>query len=168
MFPSTTRRSARPAERSDGPSGDLTRPPNGLFATLWPVPCALDACSPPRPLPPAVWLGVPVLFTATVLGLLATACLALGVGDGTVPLSAPVFGAAAAVTAVLHSGVSWGRRARLRRIARYYPALVLAVGIALSWLTVPDLAAMAVGAPAAVLSVALCRWEHQLSADHEA
>ncbi|WP_211765481.1 hypothetical protein [Kutzneria sp. CA-103260] len=127
--------------------------------------CALDACSPPRPLPLAVWLTVPVLFTATVLGLLGAACLTLGVGDGTQPLSAPVFGAAAAVTAALHSGVPWGRRSQLRRIARWYPALVLASGIALSWLTVPDLVAIVIGGPAAAAAVALCVWEHQLSAD---
>ncbi|MFI9384361.1 hypothetical protein [Kutzneria sp. NPDC052558] len=127
--------------------------------------CALDACSPPRPLPPAVWLIVPMLFTATVLGLLGAACLALDVGDGTLPLSAPVFGAAAAVTAALRSGVAWGRHTRLRRLAGGYPALVLAAGIALSWLALPDLVAIAIGAPAAAVSVALCVWEHQLSSD---
>jgi hypothetical protein len=132
---------------------------------------ALEACSPTRPLPVALWLTVPVLFTAMVLGLVAAACLALGVGDGSQPLSAPVFGAAAAVTAALHSGVSWGQRERLRRFARFYPALVLAVGIGLCWLSVPDVAAVAVGAPAAVAAVAMCLWEHadyQLSSDHMA
>jgi hypothetical protein len=133
------------------------------------VSCALEACSPSRPLPVALWLTVPVLFTATVLGLLGAACLVLGVGDGTQPLSAPVFGAAAAVTAALHSGVSWDHRERLRRVARYYPGLVLAVGIALCWLSVPNLLAVTVGVPAAVTAVAACLWEHadhQLSADH--
>ena len=128
----------------------------------------LDACSPPRPLPLAVWLAVPVLFAAAVLGLLGAACLALGVGDGTQPLSAPVFGAAAAVTAALHSGVAWGGHVRLRRIACGYPALVLACGIGLSWLAVANLVAIAIGAPAAVAAVALCVWEHQLSSDHGA
>jgi hypothetical protein len=135
------------------------------------VSCALEACSPTRPLPVALWLVVPVLFTAMVLGLLAAACLALGVGDGSQPLSAPVFGAAAAVTAALHSGVSWGRRHRLRRIARYYPALVLAAGIAVCWLSVPNLLAVTIGAPAAVVAVGMCVWEradYQLSADHRA
>ncbi|MFC0544002.1 hypothetical protein [Kutzneria chonburiensis] len=133
--------------------------------------CALEACSPARPLPVALWLTVPVLFTATVLGLLAAACLVLGVGDGSVPLSTPVFGAAAAVTAALHPGVSWGRRERLRRAARGYPAVVLAAGIAVCWLSVPDLLAVTIGAPAAVASVALCVWErsdYQLSSDHRA
>ncbi len=130
--------------------------------------CALDACSPPRPLPLVVWLFVPVLFAATVLGLLGAACLALDVGEGTQPLSAPLFGAAAAVTAALHSGVQWGRRSRLRLVARWYPALVLVGGIALSWLTVPDLLAIAIGGPAAVVAVALCVWEHQLSSEHGA
>lgn len=130
--------------------------------------CALDACSPPRPLPLAVWLAVPVLFAATVLGLLGAACLTLGVGDGTQPLSAPLFGAAAAVTAVLHSAVSWGGHARLRRIACGYPALVLAAGIALSWLAVPNPVAIAIGVPAAIAAVTLCVWEHQLSSDHGA
>ena len=132
---------------------------------------ALEACSPTRPFPVALWLTVPVLFTATVLGLLSAACLALHVGDGSQTLSAPVFGAAAAVTAVLHSGVSWGRRQRLRRLAYGYPALVLATGIALCWVTVPNVLAVAVGAPAAVAAVAACLWEHadyQLSSDHGA
>ena len=128
----------------------------------------LDACSPPRPFPVALWLTVPVLFTATVLGLLGAASLALGVGDGVVPMTALVFGAAAAVTAALHSGVTWGRRQRLSRIARGYPVLVLAAGIALSWLALPDLVAIAIGAPAAVAAVALCVWEHQLSSEHGA
>jgi hypothetical protein len=132
------------------------------------VSCALDACSPPRPLPLAVWLTVPVLFSATALGLLGAACLALDVGDGTLPLSAPLFGAAAAVTAALHSGVRWGQRSRLRRAARWYPALVLAAGIALSWLAVPNLVTIAIGGPAAVMAVGLCVWEHQLSSDHAA
>jgi hypothetical protein len=135
------------------------------------VSCALEACSPTRPLPVALWLTVPVLFTATVLGLLAAACMALDVGNGAQPLSAPVFGAAAAVTAALHSGVSWGRRERLRRIGRYYPALVLATGIGLCWLSVPDLLAVTIGAPAAVAAVAACLWEradYQLSVDHRA
>ncbi|MEV6602868.1 hypothetical protein [Kutzneria sp. NPDC051319] len=133
--------------------------------------CALEACLPARPLPVALWLVVPVLFTATVLGLLGAALLALEVGDGTQPLSAPVFGAAAAVTAALHSGVTWGRRHRLRRIALFYPVLVLAVGIGLSWLSLPNLLAMAIGAPAAVAAVAVCLWvraDYQLSSDHEA
>ena len=135
------------------------------------MPCALEACSPARPLPVALWLLVPVLFTAMVLGLLAAACLALDVGDGSQHLSAPVFGAAAAVTAVLHAGVSWGHRQRLRRLARYYPALVLAAGIAVCWLSVPDLLAVTIGAPAAIMTVALCAWEradYQLSSDHRA
>jgi len=135
------------------------------------VSCALEACSPARPLPVALWLVVPVLFTAMVLGLLAAACLALGVGDGSQQLSAPVFGAAAAVTAVLHAGVAWGDRQRLRRLARYYPALVLAAGIAVCWLSVPDLLAVTIGAPAAVAAVALYAfwWEpDSLPSDHRA
>jgi hypothetical protein len=102
---------------------------------------------------------VPVLFVATVLGLLGGADLALGLGDGTEPMPAPVFGAAAAVTAVLHSGVAWGRHDRLRRAARGYPVLVLAAGVALSWLTLPDLVGMAIGGPAAVAAMSLCVWE---------
>ncbi|GAA3433905.1 hypothetical protein [Kutzneria kofuensis] len=133
--------------------------------------CALDACSPARPLPVALWLTVPVLFTATVLGLVGGASLALGVGDGMEPLSAPVFGAAAGVTAALHSGVAWGRRERLRRIARGYPVLVLVTGIALSWASLPSLVGVAIGVPAAIATVAVCVWErsdYQLSSDHGA
>jgi len=132
------------------------------------VTCALEACSPARPLPVALWLAVPLLFTATVLGLLGGASLLLGVGDSTEPVSAVVFGAAAAVTAALHSGVRWGRYRRLRRIALGYPALVLAGGVALSWLAVPDLVGVAVGTPAAIIAVTACVWEHQLSSGHGA
>ena len=114
---------------------------------------------------------MPVLFTGTVLGLLGGLLLTLNVGDGTQPLAAPVFGAAAAVTAALHSGVTWGRRQRLRRIACLYPALVLVVGIALCWVTLPNLLALAIGTPAAIASVAVCVWsraDYQLSSDHGA
>jgi hypothetical protein len=132
------------------------------------VPCAIEVCSPARPLPVALWLTVPALFSATVLGLLGAASLVLGVGGGTEPMPALVFGAAAAVTAALHPGVAWGRRQRLRRIARGYPGLVLAGGIALSLIPLPDLVAIAIGTPAAVVSLAVCVWEHQLSSDHGA
>ena len=115
----------------------------------------------------ALWLVVPVLFAATVLGLLGVVSLVLNLGDGTEPVPAVVFGAAAAVTAALHSGVTWGRHRRLRRIARGYPVVVLAGGIALSWLPLPIPVAIAIGAPAAVAAVALCLWL-QLSSDHGA
>jgi hypothetical protein len=128
----------------------------------------LEAWSPARPLPVALWLAVPLLFTATALGLVGGASLLLGVGDGTEPVQAVVFGAAAAVTAALHSGVRWGRHGRLRRIALGYPAVVLAGGVALSGLTVPDLVGVAVGLPAAIIAVAACVWEHQLSSGHGA
>ena len=123
---------------------------------------------PTRPLPVALWLAVPVLLTAAIMGLISVFSLAFGLGAGMVPLPAPVFGATAAITLLLYRAVVWGRLGRLRKIMLGYPALVLAAGIGVSWLSLPAVVGVTVGLPAVAAVAVLYVWarsDYQLWSD---
>ncbi|MPZ84577.1 MAG: hypothetical protein GEV28_30995 [Actinophytocola sp.] len=109
-----------------------------------------------RPLPLGVWLAIPVLFASAVLGLVAV----LGVlvdADWQATLSSALCGAAAAVAALIDvRPESWspGRR-RYLRIG--YPTAIFGAGLVVGGLTIPTWVATAIGLPALVTLVILCR-----------
>ena len=112
-----------------------------------------------RSLPLRVWLAVPILYAAAVLGLTALIGVLLD-ADWQATLSAVLFGTAAAVTALIGIGVEWPRCRRVcLRVA--YPAAVFAAGLLLGDRTVPTPLAILVGLPALVTLVILCRQDRQ-------
>lgn len=93
-----------------------------------------------------MWLAVPFLFSAAVLGLMGSAGLLVGSWT-TVPLSPVVSGAGVAVAAAVSGGVRW-RRAWQRAWLRWpYLAAVLVLGVVVGAVEVPVLAATVVGVP---------------------
>jgi hypothetical protein len=109
-----------------------------------------------RPLSLRAWLAVPLLFASAVLGLVAL----LGVlidADWQATLSSALCGAAAAVTALIDvRPESWPNRRRLwLRIA--YPTAIFGAGLLVGGLTIPTWVAIAIGLPALVTLVILCR-----------
>jgi hypothetical protein len=113
-----------------------------------------------RPLPLTVWLAVPVLFAAAALGVTAIFGVLLD-ADWQATLSPALFGAAAAVTALIDVGPEWPRRPRVgARVA--YPAAVFTGGLVVDGIAVPTPVAVLVGLPALAIIGCLCRQE-QLS-----
>lgn len=116
--------------------------------------CSIVLCEPGRALPVVAWLAVPLLFVASVMGLIGAVGLPLNLIGGQMSPSTEVFGAAAAVTLALSSCVP-----SLRRVLSLgYPLIVLAAGIGLHWIHVPTVAAIGVGLPALAVSTVLCLW----------
>ncbi|WP_051386100.1 hypothetical protein [Actinokineospora inagensis] len=105
-----------------------------------------------RPLAQVVWLAVPVLFTAAVLGLTALGGLLLG-ASWPVPLSSGLLGAAAAVTAALAPSVTWWSTAHRTALAVPYPAAVFGTGLLVDGVAVPIGVAVLIGLPAAAALV---------------
>jgi hypothetical protein len=108
-----------------------------------------------RPLPLPAWLAVPVLFAAAVLGVTATLGLLLA-AEWQATLSLALFGAAAAVTALISVGAEWPRHRKVCvRIA--YPTATITVGVVVHDIPVPTGLAILVGLPALVTIGYLCR-----------
>ena len=111
-----------------------------------------------RPLPLGVWLAVPVLFTTAVLGVTALLRVLLG-ASWQVTLSPVLFGAAAAVTALIGVGGEW--RPRLRAGVRLaYPVAVFGAGLVVGGTVVPTGVAVSLGLLALATLGLLCRQEH--------
>ncbi len=108
------------------------------------------------PLSLTAWLAVPWLFAGSVLGVTATFGFLLD-SDWHALLSAALFGAAAAVTALTGVGnESWprGLRPTLRTV---YAAAVFAAGVTIGPVAVPTPVAVTVGLPALAVLVLVCR-----------
>jgi hypothetical protein len=144
-------RSTRPGHLSSPGSDRVTRvPPRGPHTRT--VPKLIS-----RPLPLHVWLAVPVLFAAAVLGVTGTVGLLLG-AEWQATLSLALFGTAAAVTALISVGIEWPRRRRVFvRIA--YPLAFFTIGVVVDGTPVPAVVAVLVGLPALVTIGHLCRQE---------
>jgi uncharacterized protein (DUF983 family) len=109
-----------------------------------------------RPLPLRAWLAVPFLFATAVLGLVAV----LGVlieAQWQATMSSALCGAAAAVTALVDvHPENWPTcRRRCLRIA--YPAAIFTAGLVFGGFPVPTWLAIAIGLPALVTLVIMCR-----------
>jgi hypothetical protein len=109
-----------------------------------------------RPLPVRAWLAIPFLFATAVLGLVAV----LGVlidAHWQATLSSALCGAAAAVTALIDvHPPNWPNcRRRCLRIA--YPTAIFVAGLLLGGPAIPTWVAIAVGLPAQVTLVFVCR-----------
>ncbi len=103
-------------------------------------------CTADRPTSWRLWLAVPFLFSAAVLGLMGSAGLVTA-SYATVPLSPVVSGAGVAVAAAVSGGVRW-RKAWHRRWLRWpYLAAVLAFGVLVGAVEVPALITTVVGLP---------------------
>ncbi len=98
---------------------------------------------------------MPYLFSTAVVGLTGLGSLLLGSFDWSIALTAPVFGAATAVTAAASSSVDWRSTAQRRWLRWPYPGSVLAVGIATDGIRLPVLLVVGLGLPALGL---LLRW----------
>ncbi|PPK64787.1 hypothetical protein V5P93_006190 [Actinokineospora auranticolor] len=105
-------------------------------------------CAIGTPLPVPVWLAVPLLFIAAVLGLTGLGGLLLG-STWAVPLSSGVFGAAAATAGVLAGAVPWRTAGQRAALALPYPAVWFAAGLFVGHVAVPAAWAVGVGVPAA-------------------
>jgi hypothetical protein len=110
-----------------------------------------------RPLSLGVWLTIPVLFAAAVLGVTALLGVLLG-AEWQVTLSPALFGAAAAVTALIGVGPEWSRRLRVG-VRLGYPAAVFAAGLLVGGIALPTVVAVAMGLPALAVLGVLCRQE---------
>ncbi|MGH3878824.1 MAG: hypothetical protein ACRDSK_17470 [Actinophytocola sp.] len=109
-----------------------------------------------RPLSLRAWLAIPFLFATAVLGVVAV----LGVlidAEWQATLSSALCGAAAAVTALVdvHPRTWPACRRRCLRVA--YPTAIFAFGLLFGGFTVPTWVATAIGLPALVTLVILCR-----------
>lgn len=112
-----------------------------------------------RPLPLYAWLAVPVLFAAAVLGVTALLGVLLG-AEWQTTLSPAMFGAAAAITALIGVGPEWPRcRKVCARLT--YPAALFTAGLLVGGTTVPTAVAIAVGLPALTTICCLCRQDRQ-------
>ncbi|GAB3441711.1 hypothetical protein [Actinophytocola sediminis] len=109
-----------------------------------------------QPLSVQAWLAVPVLFAAAVLGLVAMLGILID-ADWQATLSSALWGAAAAVTALIDvQPESWPAGCRWAlRIG--YPVLVFGLGLLLGGVTIPTHTAVAIGLPALGVLVLLCR-----------
>jgi hypothetical protein len=110
-----------------------------------------------RPLALHVWLAVPVLFAAAVLGVTALLGVLLA-APWQATLSPALFGAAAAVTALIAVGAEWPRHLRVC-VRLGYPTAVFTVGILVGGVAVPTPVAVLVGLPALGTLGYLCRQE---------
>jgi hypothetical protein len=109
-----------------------------------------------RPLRVGVWLAIPFLFATAVLGLVAVLRVLVD-AQWQATLSSALCGAAAAVTALsdVHPA-SWPNcRRRCLRIA--YPTAIFVAGSLFGGFAVPSWLAIAIGLPALVTLVILCR-----------
>lgn len=102
------------------------------------------------------WLAIPVLFAAAVLGLVAVLGILID-ADWEVTLSSALWGAAAAVTALVDVRPESWTTSRRWALRIGYPAAVFGVGLLLGGVTIPTPTAIAVGLPALGLLMLLCR-----------
>ncbi|MGM1061797.1 hypothetical protein [Saccharothrix sp. Mg75] len=110
-------------------------------------------CAAGRPLRLTTWLVLPFLFGGAVLGLTGLGGLLLR-APWPLALSSPLFGAGAAVTLVASGTVAWTSRRQRTWLRWSYPALVLALGVALDGVLVPLWTGVLVGVPVTALLVA--------------
>ncbi|SDN94103.1 hypothetical protein [Lentzea jiangxiensis] len=103
-------------------------------------------CVAERPTSPLLWLAVPFLFSAAVLGLMGSAGL-LTAAWTTVPLSPVVTGAGVAVAAATSGSVRWKRTWQRTWFRWAYLAAVLAVGVLVGAVEIPALVTTVVGVP---------------------
>ena len=112
--------------------------------------------APGRPLPVGAWLAVPVLFATAVLGLVAV----LGVlidAQWQATMSSALCGAAAAVTALIDVHPEHWPRRRRRGVRIAYPTAIFVTGLVFGGFAVPTWLAIAIGLPALVTLVIMCR-----------
>ncbi|KOV84059.1 hypothetical protein ADL03_18465 [Nocardia sp. NRRL S-836] len=93
-----------------------------------------------------LWLAVPFLFSAAVLGLMGSAGLVTA-SYATVPLSPVVSGAGVAVAAAVSAGVRWPKAWHRHWVRWPYLAAVLAFGVLVGALEVPALVTAVLGVP---------------------
>ncbi|GAB3908501.1 hypothetical protein GCM10029964_108370 [Kibdelosporangium lantanae] len=101
-------------------------------------------CAVRRPFPLPLWVALPVLFTAAVVGLTSLAAVLVN-GPADVVLTSAHLGAAAAVTGVAGLSVEW--RPRLRAARWAYPLAVFVLGLVVHGTDVPTTLALAIGLP---------------------
>jgi hypothetical protein len=109
-----------------------------------------------RPLPVRAWLAVPFLFATAVLGLVAILGLLVD-AQWQATLSSALCGAAAAVTALIDVHPERWPDCRRRCLRIVYPAAIFVAGLVFGGFAVPTWLAMAIGLPALVTLVILCR-----------
>ena len=102
------------------------------------------------------WLAVPFLFATAVLGLVAVLGLLID-ARWQVTTSSALCGAAAAVTALIDVQPERWRACRRRCLRIAYPTAIFVAGLKFSGFTVPTWLAMAIGLPALVTLVIMCR-----------
>lgn len=109
-----------------------------------------------RPLPLRAWLAIPFLFATAVLGLVAVLRLLID-AQWQATLSTALCGAAAGLTALIDvHPENWPNcRRRCLRIA--YPTAIFVAGLLFGGFAIPTWLAIAVGLPALVTLVILCR-----------
>ncbi|MGH3758154.1 hypothetical protein [Actinophytocola sp.] len=109
-----------------------------------------------RPLSLRAWLAIPILFTAAVLGLVAVLRVLID-AQWQATLSSALCGAAAAVTALIDVHPAHWPNCRRRCLRIAYPTAIFVAGLLLGGPAIPTWAAIAVGLPALVTLVILCR-----------
>ncbi len=117
-----------------------------------------------RPLPLRAWLAVPFLFATAVLGLVAVLAVLID-APWQATLSSALCGAAAAVTALIDVDPAHWPNCRRRCLRIAYPTAIFTAGLLFGGFAVPTWLAIAIGLPALVTLVILCR---QADADDDA
>ena len=109
-----------------------------------------------RPLRLRAWLAIPILFATAVLGLVAVLRLLID-AQWQATLSTALCGAAAGVTALIDvHPENWPNcRRRCLRIA--YPTAIFVTGLLFGGFTIPTWLAIAIGLPALITLVIMCR-----------
>ena len=97
-----------------------------------------------RPFPLPLWVALPVLFTAAVVGLTSLAATLLN-RPADVVLTSAHLGAAAAVTLTVGLSIEW--RPKLRAARWAYPLAIFVLGLAVHGVDVPSVPCMAIGLP---------------------
>jgi hypothetical protein len=109
-----------------------------------------------RPLSVRAWLAIPFLFATAVLGLVAMLRLLID-AQWQATMSSALCGAAAAVTALIDVHPERWRACRRRCLRIAYPTAIFVAGLVFGGFAVPTWLAIAIGLPALVTLVILCR-----------
>ncbi|MGX7824675.1 hypothetical protein ACTG9Q_06255 [Actinokineospora sp. 24-640] len=97
-----------------------------------------------RPISVPAWLGAPLVFAASVLGITAAGGLLVH-ASWAVALSSALGGASAAVAAALAKAVTWSSRRQRLALAVPYPVALLGAGLALDGVALPTPVALGSG-----------------------